>query len=270
MLKARVITALILLGVFLVALFLLPEAGWAGFVAIVIGAAAAEWGGLAGFAQNKRLAYALVTALLSFTLYLALIGPMAGGTRTVYALACLFWLVVVPLWLQRKWRLENGSVAVAVGWIVLLPAGLALVQLRGFSPFVVFAVMAAVWTADIAAYFTGRAFGRHRLAPRISPGKTWEGALGAVIAVVVYGVSILVWQGRLPGNAAALFAVVAGLVLLTGISVAGDLLESLLKRQAGVKDSGRLLPGHGGILDRIDSLASALPLVGLVWSILYR
>jgi len=270
MLKARVITALILLGVFLVALFLLPDAGWAGFVAIVIGGAAWEWGGLAGFAPNKRLPYALVTALLSVTLYLALTGPMVGGTRTVYVLACLFWLVVVPLWLRRKWQLGNGSVAVAVGWIVLLPAGLALVQLRGISPYLVFAVMAAIWTADIAAYFTGRAFGRHRLAPRISPGKTWEGALGAVIAVVGYGLSILAWQGRMPGNAAAVFGAVGGLILLTGISIAGDLLESLLKRQAGLKDSGQLLPGHGGILDRIDSLASALPLAGLALSIIYR
>lgn len=270
MLKARVVTALILLGVFLSALFLLPDAGWAGFVAVVIGAAAWEWGGLAGYGRNGRLVYALFTAFLSFALHLVLTGPGAGGARTVFVLACMFWLVVVPLWLQHKWRLRNGAVAVAVGWVVLLPAGLALVQLRGASPLVVFAVMAAIWTADIAAYFSGRAFGRHRLAPRISPGKTWEGVLGAVIAVVAYGLAILAWQDRLPDGAGALAGVVAGLILLTGISVAGDLLESLLKRQAGVKDSGRLLPGHGGVLDRIDSLASALPFIGLVLSMLHK
>ena len=140
-----------------------------------------------------------------------------------------------------------------------------------FTLLLLLAAMAAVWTADIAAYFAGRAFGRHRLAPQISPGKTWEGALGAAIAVVAYGLSILFWQARVPnGSAGALFGVVTGLIILTGISIAGDLLESLLKRQAGVKDSGRLLPGHGGILDRIDSLASVLPLVGLIVSLGYR
>jgi phosphatidate cytidylyltransferase len=125
------------------------------------------------------------------------------------------------------------------------------------------AIMATVWLADIAAYFSGRAFGRHKLAPSISPGKTWEGALGGGLAVVVYG---FVLAPKLPvalaGNLALLFVV---LVLLTVISVIGDLFESLLKRQAGLKDSSSILPGHGGVLDRIDSLTSTLPLVALVW-----
>jgi phosphatidate cytidylyltransferase len=118
--------------------------------------------------------------------------------------------------------------------------------------------------ADIAAYFAGRAFGRHKLAPAISPGKTWEGAGGAVVGVLVFGLILI--ATRAPGmlNGPALAAAAALLVALTALSIQGDLFESLLKRQAGVKDSGTLLPGHGGILDRIDSLTSTLPLVGLV------
>jgi phosphatidate cytidylyltransferase len=123
-----------------------------------------------------------------------------------------------------------------------------------------------VWIADIGAYFAGRAFGRHKLAPQISPGKTWEGALGATLALVSYGLLVLDFRGLLAGfGAGAMLWLVLGLVALTAVSICGDLFESLLKRQAGVKDSGQLLPGHGGVLDRIDSLTSTLPWVGIVF-----
>ena len=115
--------------------------------------------------------------------------------------------------------------------------------------------------ADIAAYFSGRAFGRHKLAPSISPGKTWEGAIGGGLAVLIFGFGVLTWQGASqPGGALVVGAVLVG---WTAISIIGDLYESLLKRQAGIKDSGNILPGHGGILDRIDSLTSTLPMVAL-------
>ena len=123
--------------------------------------------------------------------------------------------------------------------------------------------MSVVWLADIGAYFAGRSFGKHKLAPAISPGKTWEGAIGGAVAVLAYG---LLLSSKLPptlaGNLPLLLMV---LVLLTAISILGDLFESLLKRQAGLKDSSNVLPGHGGVLDRIDSLTSTLPLVALVW-----
>ena len=125
--------------------------------------------------------------------------------------------------------------------------------------------MAVVWVADIAAYFTGRAFGRRKLAPSISPGKTWEGAAGAAVAVLAFGFGILAMLGaELQGGVAAIAVV---LLAWTAVSIVGDLFESLLKRQAGLKDSGNILPGHGGILDRIDSLTSTLPMValGAVW-----
>ena len=129
------------------------------------------------------------------------------------------------------------------------------------------AAMAVVWVADIAAYFVGRAIGRRKLAPGISPGKSWEGAFGAVAFVVVYGFVVAYSWPQLglpnPSGLSGILGFAAGLVLLTAVSIVGDLFESLAKRQAGVKDSGNILPGHGGILDRIDSLTSTLPLVAL-------
>ena len=183
----------------------------------------------------------------------------------LYVFSGLFWIFVVPLWLRGKWALSNPMLASLVGFIVLVPTALAMMQLRTMGPWVLLGTMAVVWVADIAAYFSGRAFGRHKLAPSISPGKTWEGAIGAVVAVLLFGFGVLTWQGA--SNPGGAMVVAAGLVLWTAISIIGDLFESLLKRQAGLKDSGTILPGHGGILDRIDSLTSTLPLValGAVW-----
>jgi phosphatidate cytidylyltransferase len=276
MLKARVLTALVLLGVFLVALFLLPPFGWAGFVALAIGLAGWEWAGLGGLGRGGRLAYAgasagltLVAAAMLADALAAL--PLARAPLPLYALAALFWLVVVPLWLVRRWPLRPSALAVAVGWLVLLPAAVALIQLRAFDPLAVLAAMAGVWAADIAAYFSGRAFGRHKLAPAISPGKTWEGVAGAVVAVLAYGSAVLAAAGTLAQRGVPVMAaLLAGLVVLTALSIAGDLFESLLKRQAGMKDSGHLLPGHGGVLDRIDSLTSTLPLVCMILVIMNR
>lgn len=154
-------------------------------------------------------------------------------------------------------------IGLILGAVVVLPTWIALVQLRQVGALPLILVMAIVWLADIAAYFFGRTFGKRKLAPSISPGKTWEGALGGGFAVVVYGLAL---APQLPdvlgGNLPLLIAV---LLLLTVVSVMGDLFESLLKRQAGLKDSSNILPGHGGVLDRIDSLTSTLPLVALVW-----
>jgi phosphatidate cytidylyltransferase len=177
--------------------------------------------------------------------------------------AAVFWLLLVPIWLQRRWPLANPVLALATGIVLLLPVWLALIQLRQAGPLALLAIMAVVWLADIGAYFAGRSLGKHKLAPSISPGKTWEGAIGGGVTVLVYG---LLLSSRLPATLAGnLPLLLVLLVLLTAISILGDLFESLLKRQAGLKDSSRILPGHGGVLDRIDSLTSTLPLVALVW-----
>ncbi len=259
MLKQRVVTAVILLVAFLAALFLLPASGWTVLVAVVAGIGAWEWGALAGFDARQRRVFVVVVSALCVALGLLL---PATALLPAYVVSALFWMLVVPLWLRAHWRSTGLIAGWCVGLVLLVPTALAMIHLRGLGAWVLLGAMALVWIADIAAYFTGRAFGRHKLAPSISPGKTWEGAVGAVAGVTLYGV-VLAAAGALQVVGGAWTGFVAGLLLLTAISIVGDLFESLMKRQAGVKDSGTILPGHGGMLDRIDSLTSTLPVVGL-------
>jgi phosphatidate cytidylyltransferase len=148
------------------------------------------------------------------------------------------------------------------------------VQLQSRSPGLLLALMAIVWVADTAAYFAGRRFGKRKLAPSISPGKTWEGVYGALIAVALYALALLPFAARAGYSGALLPAAATAWVvlvlLLAAVSIVGDLFESQLKRQRGVKDSGKLLPGHGGILDRIDALVAALPPAALIAHYLIR
>lgn len=273
MLKTRIVTALFLFTAFFSALFFLPPLGWVVFATAVAAIAAWEWGGLMGLGTNARPVLGVAVALAC--LALTLLAPAALGLdsgfsesgwrlgRWFYFPSAVFWVLCVPLWMRRRWLLPKSIVGLVVGLVLILPTWLALVQLKQAGGLSLIAIMATVWLADIAAYFFGRTFGRHKLAPSISPGKTWEGAVGGGLAVIVYGFLL---APKLPPalaeNWALLFLV---LVLLTAISVIGDLFESLLKRQAGLKDSSSILPGHGGVLDRIDSLTSTLPLVALVW-----
>lgn len=257
-------------GVLLAALFLLPPAGWAVFAAALTGAAAWEWAGLAGRGGVTRTLYAGGLALAGLAAALALVeGALPlQASRGIYGVALLFWVLAVPLWLRAHRCRPPATLLLPVGALVLLPACLALVQLRLAHPALLLLFLAIVWLADIAAYFSGRRFGRRKLAPAISPGKTWAGVYGALAATVVYAV---LWAMFLPAFLPALARasvprMVALVVVLTVLSIVGDLCESLLKRQAGVKDSGRLLPGHGGVLDRIDALLPVLPVAALLTS----
>lgn len=270
MLKTRVLTALLLLAGFLAALFLLPFYGWLYFSSLVAAMGGWEWGGLIRLRRRSRLTYSIISMSLSVSLGWLVFNPDTGMVRqeqlliALFAFAGLFWLLIVPLWLLAKLNTQKLLPGLLTGWIVLLPACLALMQLRAVHPLLLLACMAAVWVADIAAYFCGRAIGRHKLAPTISPGKTWEGAIGAFIGVTLYGM-IIAWVAELFFNKSISNYILAGILLiLTAVSILGDLFESLIKRQAGVKDSGAILPGHGGLLDRIDSLTSTLPVAGLV------
>jgi phosphatidate cytidylyltransferase len=163
--------------------------------------------------------------------------------------------------------LRNG-IAALTGIIVLVPSTLVFIALKIFSgPWSLLMVCALVWVADIAAYFSGRTFGGKKLAPSISPGKTWAGAIGAVVGVLVYGNTILfvmVYGKNAEIEIQNMLFLQLILIGLAAVSIVGDLFESLLKRQADVKDSSNLLPGHGGILDRVDSLTSTLALIGFV------
>lgn len=274
MLKARVITAIFLLIGFLGALWGLSTTGWTLLATAVAMLAAWEWGGLMGLGRLPRVALGLLMGVPCTAIMLwspeslgmgGILDKAAARSLALVLLlpAAAFWIFLVPLWLNRRWPLTDFVAGLLTGAVVLLPTWLALVLLRHLGPEVLLAIMALVWIADIAAYFTGRAFGRRKLAPQISPGKTWEGAYGATAGVLVYGLAM--YGLFAPSNGVSPLLLVPVLLLLTAVSIIGDLFESLLKRQAGIKDSSQLLPGHGGILDRIDSLTSTLPLVTLFW-----
>ena len=271
MLEARIVTAIFLFAGLLGALFFLPDTGWIVLCALICAAAAWEWGGLAGWPGKARGVYARVLGALSLVFSREWSRWPTETTMGLELPAVAFWLLLVPFWLKYKWPLRHWS-AVLVGGIVLLPPLVVFAALRHFHPLAVLAVATPVWVADIAAYFSGKAFGRARLAPGISPGKTWAGAVGAALGVTAYCFAVFLTM-RIPLSMfVAIPAILAFSIGLTALSIVGDLFESLLKRQAGVKDSGHLLPGHGGILDRIDSLSSTLPvwpvLVPLVWPFL--
>lgn len=275
MLKTRVITALVLLALVLPSLFFLPQDYWAMLTALFIGVGAWEWGGLLGMGKATRRV--LGASLAALCVVVSLLAPAAMGVGTdglaapwalaAYGVAAVFWCLVVPLWMRNKWPLPRGWAGMLVGLVVLFPTWLALVQLRVPGPGVLLAILAVVWIADIAAYFSGKAFGKHKLAPAISPGKTWEGAIGAGLGVVLYGSVLRIVYAFEPAG----FPLwILCLLAVTAISIVGDLYESLLKRQAGIKDSSNVLPGHGGVLDRIDSLTSTLPVVALLWLLLLK
>ncbi len=267
MLGTRIVTALVLASSLLAGLFLLPPAVMQWLFAVIVGLAAWEWAGLLGMGMSSRarIGYGLLTILPCVLLLVAGL-PMAWMIA-LWLMAVLFWLVAVPLWFRRRWPLAQHGLGWLVGWVLLIPTWAAMVVLHQCGAGWLLAAMALVWVADIAAYFAGRTWGRHKLAPTISPGKTWEGAAGAVVGVLIYamGVVAYVYGGdwtHLEGM--KIVQAVLMLLLLTAVSIIGDLFESLAKRQAGVKDSSALLPGHGGVLDRIDSLTSTLPFAALV------
>lgn len=264
MLKQRVITAFILLFLLLAVLFKLPEQGWSVVVALLVIQGAREWSMLAKIRGRAAALYWIASLLLflaMLAIYFKASPPLKHAMQlSIYGLSAGFWFVLVPAWLVAGWKTHNPWLMALVGWCVLLPLGLAMLDLRAENPqpWWLLGVMAMVWMADISAYFAGRRFGKNKLAPSISPGKTWEGVAGAMLGVTVYVGAVMLVSGMTQRYSLLLFAV-AGVAL----SVVGDLFESAIKRQAGVKDSGTLLPGHGGLLDRIDALTSTLPLAAL-------
>lgn len=265
MLKTRVITALLLVAALGLVLFAMPPLAAALAFAAIAALAAWEWGGLMKQDQPARVMYAFVLMLFCWQLTVA----AAPLVPVLLGISSAFWILVVPFWFRRKWTLAgNDFFGYLMGALVILPTWAAMVALHAVSVWLLLAVMALVWVADISAYFAGRAFGRHKLAPAISPGKTWEGVAGAVVGVLVYGGIVLGFSPLAGKVALAPPLLVLLLVLLTAVSVMGDLFESLLKRQAGIKDSSGLLPGHGGVLDRIDALTSTLPLAALILHLL--
>ena len=268
MLKTRGVTALVLLVAFLAALFWLPPTAWAAFAGLLVVPAAWEWAKLIKLQPSACGLYVLAVAAICAALFG--FAPSGRLQSAVYLGASLFWAVVVPLWLWRSWLPRARWLGALTGLLVLVPTWLALVELHKLGPLLLLLLMSVAWISDSAAYFAGRRFGRHKLAPSVSPGKTWEGVGGAVLAVSLYAALWgFAWQAYFPQAFKSMrfgaFGMLLFLWLLTAIGIYGDLFESALKRQAGVKDSGTLLPGHGGMMDRIDALTSVLPVAALVY-----
>lgn len=260
MLRQRIITAVILVALILVAILLFPPLWFQGFVALSITLGAWEWSRLAGVqATHWRVVYtALYPGLIYVLLHLA-----PAWHNTLLLLSALWWLVALALVYSyprgnKFWH--RRAILLPVGIVVLLPGWLALFALRNLEQreFFILLLLALVVAADTGAYFAGRSFGKHKLAALVSPNKTWEGFAGGQLGacavmwliLVTHEIELTLLQSML---------ITLGTVVLAAASVVGDLFESMLKRQAGMKDSGTLLPGHGGVLDRIDSLTAALP-----------
>lgn len=271
MLKLRILTAVLLLPPLLAALFYLPSPWIAALLGLFVVAGAWEWGGLMGLRTPVRLAYGAALLALGFVLLIA----GRDVALIVFAIGTAAWVVAL-FELARGKSVHEGWLARqagrgVTGFLVLIPAWVAIYTLHAADPrrpAILLFVFVVVWVADSMAYFAGHLFGRTKLAPTISPGKTVEGVIGGVISVaLVAGFSgTLIWQYR----DATLLSWIALAVVTALVSVLGDLLESKLKRIAGVKDSGRLLPGHGGALDRIDALTAALPVFALGWLLWFR
>ncbi|MBV0932501.1 phosphatidate cytidylyltransferase [Marinobacterium weihaiense] len=261
MLKQRILTALLLAPLALAALFLLPQNAFEWVAAAIFLYGSWEWGNLCRLKAPNRLLY-----VLSMAGGMALVATLAPLQPWVLAAALVFWLLA--LFLVRHYpqsaRHCGPLSGLLMGGLVLVPSWHALVALRELDQGLIWLLLllVLVWGADIGAYFAGKTWGRNKLMPAVSPGKTREGAVGGLLACVLAGLGFSVGlELSLPQSVYLVL-----LSLLTGlVSVLGDLFESLLKRERGIKDSGSLLPGHGGVLDRIDSLTAAAPvfLVGL-------
>jgi phosphatidate cytidylyltransferase len=267
MLKARVLTALVMLPIALLILFFLPEDAFAVCIGLIVLVGAWEWIRLSG----------PVSQLLTLTLLVVFSGVLYWSYRlpNVYVpmllgIGCLFWIgaaAMVMMYPRSKEQVGGKYVKLGFGLLVLIPAYVALLYLRRHDAHLLLLALLVtiIWAADVGAYFIGRQFGTTKLAPKVSPGKSWAGLIGGMIlalAVGMLGAFIGEQSDHLISPIA--WAVLNGIVAVTVLfSVLGDLFESLIKREHGVKDSSSLLPGHGGVLDRIDSLTAATPVFAL-------
>ena len=286
MLKQRIITALILAPAAVSAIFYLPISYFAGLLMAIIAIGAWEWARFMGLVNTiQRLGYVVMTSAL-----IALLWFMLPVDETWLVISGIQHEITSMLWLSTIWWLfaaflmfsypksspfwaKNKFIIALFGWLTLVPTWLAFMVLRTNDYMLdefqgaqlLMYLFMLVWSADVGAYFVGKSLGKHKLMPNVSPGKTIEGFLGGVVCAgiltVIVGIS-LQWSSD------KFMTALLVTLLITSISVLGDLTESMFKRQAGVKDSGSILPGHGGILDRIDSLTATAPVFALCYLLL--
>lgn len=271
MLIQRILTALVLLAVLLGALAWSITA-FVAVVTLVLSVAMAEWLRLVGWNRGSAIAVAVVLGIALFLLHFSAPGVTESLVEPLSIVATLTWVVIalaLPGAHGPRLPQLGPLAALGLGLVLIVAAWVALMHFLHQGGAQLLSVLAVVWIADTAAYFFGRAFGRRKLAPQISPGKTWAGVYGAMLSVIA--IAIACW--RFAPNApllsnrlfegAGVLAASCLLAALVALSIVGDLFESLLKRRAGVKDSSQLLPGHGGVYDRIDALVPALPAAAL-------
>lgn len=256
MLKTRVITAIVLVIGFLGVLLFASNKIWALLTLAATLVGVWEWAQLIKLNASQVRGYFFLALALGLAFVFAPVEVAQYQDLIVIGfltLAAVFWVFFSPVLLLTRKTLNRRLAMSLLGLILLFSTWFGLIGLHRVSPWLLLGVLATVWIADTAAYFSGKRFGKNKLAPQISPGKTWEGVYGALVAVTIYGLLLCFWFKL------SLWIVI-GLWLIAILSIMGDLFESLLKRQAGIKDSGQLLPGHGGVLDRIDGLIPSLAL----------
>jgi len=274
MLKQRIITAVVLLAILLPALFYPSPLPFACVMLVLIAAATWEWGRLNGYSSRMSLFFGIEMALLCVLSWW--LGLLERPLLVVWIIASAAWVLggaallraAVPGWprVPRGVRLVGGMLVLWVAWLAVVKA-----RMEGVN--FLLSILVLVWVADVFAYFAGRTFGlrftRGKLAPSISPGKSWEGVWGGMLGVVVLALAWVWADAAARAGVASLYTRLAergwwllliGVLFLAAMSVVGDLVESLVKRSAGAKDSSALLPGHGGVLDRVDALLPTLPI----------
>lgn len=282
MLQQRVLTAFVLLAILLPALFYPSTLPFTLLVLVLMTAAAWEWGRLNGLSQVRAIALGISCAVLCLTSWA--IGWTDRSMTALWTVIGCFW-VLAAFWLLKVgvpgWQRIPVMLRLVAGVLVLWFAWLAVVQARAIGVNFLLSVLLLVWVADVFAYFAGRAFGlrftKSKLAPSISPGKSWEGVWGGFAGVVVLSLAWVAadahWQVHVPSFYSRMaqpgwWMLLVSALFMVAMSVSGDLVESLIKRSAGVKDSSGLLPGHGGVLDRVDALLPTLPLAMMLTSLI--
>lgn len=281
MLKQRVITALVMLLILLPAMFYRSPEPFCAIALVLIAAGAWEWSRLNGYGQSASLAAGAVCGLLCVAAWWS--GLLAQSLAGLWLAAGGVW-VLAGAWVLRRgvsaWSDHPRALRLLSGLLALCLAWLAVAQARVIGINFLLSILVLVWVADIGAYFAGRTFGgrfsRSKLAPSISPGKSWEGVWGGMAGVIALAFAWrgldTAWASSVPSlythlgrHSGWLLLIVA--IFMAAMSVVGDLFESLVKRSAGVKDSSGLLPGHGGVLDRVDALLPTLPLAMMLYSV---
>ena len=267
MLRQRVLTAAVVLPSLLILVIFSSHLVWAALTIIVISICAKEWCSISGLTEFKKNYFIVSLVLANVVVLLCLNMPQFYHSsretlENIVFFITLISVVLIILAIYFRWYIKSKIILASTGWILLFNLWLSILELQR-DPFFFLAVLGIVFVSDTAAYFTGKKFGKSSLAPQISPNKTWEGVLGAYVGTTIF-VSIFVYLLQPEIRDALLLYLYTGLIV--ALCVFGDLFVSLLKRLGDLKDSGNLLPGHGGLLDRVDSMILALPFAFLIVS----